>query len=185
MGRLFYFYGTISHYNMKTKEQKKEAVDVLAHDVPGASITIFTTFARAGEPGLTVAQMQELKRALRTLESEYVVAKKTLVGKTLERLKYDGIDVPSMEGSVGLVLGHGDVYAVAKALYMFAKTNKALQLLSAWTDGHALSRAELLEMATLPGRDELLARLLGMLTYPLSSLAIVLNQVVKQKEVAA
>ena len=153
---------------MKTKAQKKTAVDALASELPGASITVFTTFARKGESGLSVAQMQTMKRALRQAEGEYVVAKKTLVEKALEQLKYDGVDVYGMEGSMGLVVGHGDAYVTAKELYKFAKENKALQLFGAWMDGHFVSRDELLAMATLPGREELLARLLGMLKYPLS-----------------
>ena len=118
---------------MKTKEQKKSAVDALANELPGSTITIFTTFARKGEKGLSVAQLQKLKRALRASQGEYVVAKKTLVEKALEQVKYDGIDVYGMEGSMGVVLGHGDVYAIAKQLYQFAKENKALQLFAAWT----------------------------------------------------
>ncbi len=166
---------------MKTKAQKKESIDNLAGVLPGSTITIFTTFARAGEPGLSVAQLQQLKRALRQSEGEYVVAKKTLVDKTLHDLNYDGVDVFGMDGSMGLVLAHGDAFAVAKQLYQFAKANPALKLFVAWMDGHALSHEELIDMATLPSRDELLARLLGMLKYPLSSLAVVLNQVAKQK----
>lgn len=166
---------------MKTKEQKKEAIDALAKSLPGSSITIFTTFARAGEPGLSVAQLQELKRTLRAQEGEYVVAKKTLVDKAIHDAQYDGIDVFGMDGSMGLVLSHGDVYAVAKTLYQFAKKNPALKLFAAWTDGHAMSKEELVDMATLPSRDELLARLLGMMKYPLTSLAIVLGQIEKQK----
>lgn len=168
---------------MKTKAEKKEAVAVLEKSLPGASITIFTTFARAGEPGLSVAQMQQLKRSLRASGSQYVVAKKTLVDKAVQGLKYDGIDVFGMEGSLGLVLASGDVYAAAKALYQFAKANPALKMFVAWTDGHAVTHQELMDMATLPGRDELIARLLGMLNYPLVSLAIVLNQVAEKKVV--
>jgi ribosomal protein L10 len=85
---------------MKTKAQKKESIDNLAGMLPGSTITIFTTFARAGEPGLTVAQLQQLKRALRQSEGEYVVAKKTLVEKALHHLKYDGVDVFGMDGSL-------------------------------------------------------------------------------------
>lgn len=166
---------------MKTKAQKKESIDALEQVLPGSTITIFTTFARAGEPGLSVAQMQEMKRAIRQAEGEYVVAKKTLVEQALEQLKYDGVDLYAMDGSMGLVLAHGDVYAVAKALYQFAKANPALKLFVAWTDGHLVSHEQLLDMATLPTRDELIARLLGMLQYPLSSLAVVLNQVATQK----
>jgi large subunit ribosomal protein L10 len=79
------------------------------------------------------------------------------------------------------VLAHGDVYAVAKQLYQFAKANPALKLFVAWMDGQLVSHEQLLDMATLPTRDELIARLLGMMKYPLSSLAVVLNEVSKQK----
>jgi large subunit ribosomal protein L10 len=166
---------------MKTKAQKKTAIDALAKELPKATITIFTTFARKGEKGLSVAELQQLKRALRADKSEYLVAKKTLIEKTMEGLKYDGIDVYGMEGSMGLVVGHGDAYAVAKELYAFAKEHKALQMFGAWLDGHAVSREDLLAMALLPSREELLVRLLGMMKYPLTSLAIVLNQVAKNK----
>jgi large subunit ribosomal protein L10 len=168
---------------MKTKAQKKESIDALEQVLPGSTITIFTTFARAGEAGLSVAQMQEMKRAIRSADGEYIVAKKTLVDKALHDLKYDGVDVFGMDGSMGLVLGHGDAYAIAKQLYQFAKANPALKLFVAWMDGHAVSHEQLMDIATLPTRDELIARLLGMLKYPLSSLAVVLNQVATQKTV--
>lgn len=166
---------------MKTKAQKKASLDTLASTLPSSTMTVFTTFARAGEPGLSVGQLETLKRALRGADAEYVVAKKTLVDKALSDLKYDGIDVFGMEGSMGIVLAHGDAYAIAKVLHSFAKENPALKLYVAWMDGRLVPHAELIDIATLPSRDELLARLLGMLKYPLSSLAVVLNQVAKQK----
>jgi len=166
---------------MKTKEHKKEVVGSLAKELPTSTITVFTTFAREGEKGLSVAQLQKLKRTLRTAESEYVVAKKTLVEKAMEQLKYDGVDLYAMEGSMGIVLGHGDAFAIAKQLYAFAKENGALKMFGAWMDGHFVTLAELTDIATLPSRDELLARLMGMLKYPLSSLAVVLNQVAIKK----
>ncbi len=168
---------------MKTKAQKKESIDALAAALPKADITVFTTFARAGEPGLTVAQLETLKRSLRQTGGEYLVAKKTLVDKTVHDLKYDGVDVFAMDGSMGLVVAKGDAFAVAKQLYTFAKANPALKLFVAWVDGHLVTSAEFTDMATLPTRDELLARLLGMLKYPLSSLAVVLNQVAQKKTV--
>jgi large subunit ribosomal protein L10 len=173
-----------SHYFVKTKEQKQEALDSIVKDLPDSSITIFTTFARDGEPGLSVAQMQELKAALREAEAEYIVAKKRLVEKALSGLKYEGIDVFSMDGSMGLVLGHGEAYAIAKALNEFAKKNPSLKLFSAWMGDHSLTPEEVMEMATMPSKDELIARLLGMLNYPLKSLAIVLNQIAESKPTA-
>src|ERR1043166_10249460 len=146
MSRLFYFLLTI----MKTKAQKKTAVEALAKELPESTITVFTTFARKGEKGLSVAQLQQLKRALRANEGEYVVAKKTLVEKALEQLKYDGVDLYGMEGSMGVVLSHGDAYAVTKQLYQFAKANPALKLFTAWMDGHLVSNEDVMAMATLP-----------------------------------
>lgn len=166
---------------MKTKAQKQETIDRLEKSLPDASITIFTTFSRAGEQGLSVSQMQELKRSLREQDSEYVVAKKTLLMKALEDLKYDGIDVYGMDGSIGLVIGRGDIYAVAKAAHQFAKANPSLKLFAAWSDGRVLTTEEVTEIATMPSKDELIARLLGMLNYPLRSLAIVLNQIAESK----
>ena len=169
---------------MKTKEQKTEAINALEAALPGATIVVFTTFARAGEPGLSVSALQNLKRSLRQTDATYQVEKKTLIDKALHDLKYDGLDVFSMDGSMGLVLARGDVYEATKALYKFAKENPALKLTVAWMDGHIVSHEQLMEMATLPSRDELLARLAGMLKYPLSSLAVVLNEVAKQKGTA-
>jgi ribosomal protein L10 len=68
---------------MKTKAQKKESIDALASVLPKASITLFTTFARAKEQGLSVAKMQELKRALRAKGGKYLVAKKALESKKI------------------------------------------------------------------------------------------------------
>jgi len=166
---------------MKTKAQKKESIESLAKALPESTMTIFTTFARVGEPGLSVAQLEELKDALRVVDGEYVVAKKTLVDKALSDLNYDGIDVFGMDGSMGLVLAHGNAFAIAKALYTFAKANPALKLYAAWLDSHMVTQAELIDIAPLPSKEELIARLLGMLNYPLTSLAVVLNEVAKTK----
>lgn len=166
---------------MKTKAQKKESIDALASVLPEASITLFTTFARAKEQGLSVAKMQELKRALRAKGGTYVVAKKTLIAKALEDLKYEGVDVFGMDGSTGLVVGTQDAYAVAKEAYLFAKANPTFKLFGAWYEGHSMTAEALMEMASLPSRMELIAQLLGMMKYPLSSLAVVLNQVAEKK----
>lgn len=170
---------------MKSKEQKQKDLDAIAKALPESSITIFTTFSRAGEAGLSVAQLEELKHALREKEAKYVVAKKRLVEKAMSGLKYEGIDVFGLDGSIGLVLGTGDAYATAKALHQFAKANPSLKMFSAWMGDHAVSPEDLMDMATMPGKEELIVRLLGMLNYPLQSLAIVLNQIAESKPVDA
>jgi large subunit ribosomal protein L10 len=170
---------------MKTKVQKKEELGKLKTKLPQSTITIFTTFAREGQKGLSVAQMQELKRALRQLHAEYLIAKKSLTDILVKEMNYDGVDVYKMAGSLGIVVGSDDGYAVAKKIYEFAKKNEALQLFGAYFDGKFMDADQFVEMAKLPSRNELIARLLGMFKYPLSSLAIVLRQIGEEKEKTA
>jgi len=64
---------------MKSKTQKSEELSKLKKKLPDSKISVFTSFSRAGEKGLSVAQMTELKRLLRTLGSEYFVRRLSLI----------------------------------------------------------------------------------------------------------
>jgi len=168
---------------MKTRSQKQTEVGKLKEALPKSTITIFTTFAREGEKGLSVAQMQELKRALRSLnQSEYLIAKKSLTDLTVKDLNYDGVDVFSMPGSLGVVVGNDDAYSIAKKVYEFSKKNQALKFFGAYFDGSFLDVERFMEMAKMPSRNDLLARLFSMMKYPLSSLVIVLSEIGKTKK---
>ncbi|MEK7514990.1 MAG: 50S ribosomal protein L10 [Patescibacteria group bacterium] len=169
---------------MKTRTQKASELSLLKEKLPKATIRIFTTFARDGEKGLSVAEMQQLKRALRKIGAEFLIAKKSLVDIASRDLNYDGVDVFSMNGSVGIALAEGDQYAAAREVYKFAKEHEALKLYSAWGDGY-ITPELLAEMATMPSREELVVRLLGMLQYPIRSLAMVLQQIADKQPAAA
>jgi large subunit ribosomal protein L10 len=170
---------------VKTKVQKKSELKALEEKLPKAKITIFTTFAREGEKGLSVSQLQELKRALREMGSEYSTAKKTLLEIALKDLKYDGIDVYALQGSIGLVTGDSEPYGVAKKLYEFAKKNPALKVFGALVEGKFVGKEEVTLMATLPSREVLLSRMLGMMKFPLTALAMVLKQIGEKKPTVA
>ncbi len=166
---------------MKPKSKKKEELKKLKAKLPKSKITVFTTFSRAGEKGLSVAQMSELKKTLRAMNAELFVTKKTLMDLALKELKSEA-DVYGMEGSVGLVFGDNDIYAISKKLYEFAKKNKALQFFGAIFENNFMGKEGFLEMAKMPSIETLLARLFGMMKYPISGLAIVLSEVAKKKE---
>ncbi|MBI2068582.1 MAG: 50S ribosomal protein L10 [Candidatus Yanofskybacteria bacterium] len=169
---------------MKSKSQKSQDLKKLKKELEKATISVFTTFSRVGEKGLSVAQMRELKNSLRG-SAEYFVTKKSLIEKALESLKFknlnDGVDVYGIEGSMGMVFSEGDAYAVSKKLYEFAKKNPALQFFGAIFDKNFLAKDAFMEMAKMPSRETLIARLLGMMKYPISGLAIILNEVAKKK----
>ena len=166
---------------MKSKTQKSQDLKKLKKELDKATISIFTTFSRAGEKGLSVAQMRELKNSLRG-SAEYFVTKKSLIEKALKGMNYDGVDVYGIQGSMGVVFSEGDVYAVSKKLYEFSRKNPALQFFGAIFDKNFLAKDAFMEMAKMPSRETLLARLFGMMKYPISGLAIVLNEVAKKKQ---
>lgn len=174
---------------MKSKNKKVEELKAIKNKLPKSKIVVFTTFSRAGEKGLSVSQMTELKRSLRSLNSEYLIAKKSLIDLALKDLNYDGIDMFGIEGSVGLTFGspvsktsEDDSYAVAKKLYEFSKKNQALQFFGAFIDGNFVGTDEFMEIAKMPSREMLLARLAGMMKYPVTGLYVVLSEIAKKRE---
>lgn len=172
---------------MKSKSRKSEELAKLKKKLPKSKLSVFTAFSRAGEKGLSVAQMTELKKLLRSLGAEYFVTKKTLIDLAVKDKNYDGLDVYSMEGSVGMVLGGDDPYLVAKKVYEFSRKNPALHFFGALLrqgseeQERFLSKEAFLEIAKMPSKEVLIGRLLGMLTYPMRGLAIVLSEIAKTK----
>jgi len=183
---------------MKSKTKKAEELGLLKDKLSAFEIVVFTSFSKMGEKGLSVAQMTELKKLLRSFGSEYFVIKKTLIDLAVKDKNYDGLDVYGMEGSVGLVLGGSDSYGVAKSVYNFSKKNPALYFWGAllrppstkdlegkqYSEGQAqfINLDTFLEMAKMPSKEILLGRLVGMLTYPIRGLAVALSEVAKKRE---
>lgn len=179
---------------MKTKVQKKEELKSLQSKLPKSQITVFTSFARTGEKGLSVAQMMQLKRLLREVKSEYVVTKKTLIEMAAKSLKFKDlkIDVYGMTGSLGLVVGPTkdgvnteEPYGIAKKLYEFSRKNPALKFFGALIGEGFITKEQFMEMAKMPSKEVLIGRLLGMMRYSLTGLIVVLNEISKKQQSAS
>ena len=165
---------------MKTKKQKKESLNKLNDRLSKAKIAVITSFARQGEKGLSVKDMREIKKSLKGFNSEYVVEKKTLLDKALVNAKKK-MDTFSFQGSLGVMYVYGDEYATTKALHQFAKKFPVLKFFAGIYGDQLLSEAQIVEMAKMPSREVLLGRLVGMLSYPIKGLAVVLDQITKTK----
>ena len=166
---------------MKTFQQKKDELANLKEKFEKAKIVVFSSFAREGEKGLSVKGMGQLKKSLRDSECEYVVEKKTLLNIVL-RDKKSNVDVFQYPGSLGTAFGYGDAQLAAKSLYNFAKKNPALKYFGAIWSGKFMDLTEFTEFAKLPSKEVMIARLLGMMRYPISALAVALDQISKKKE---
>lgn len=165
---------------MKTFTQKKEVLSKLKDKLAKSKITVFTSFAREGMKGMSVADMRDLKKSLYAMESEYVVEKKTLLNKVLKDSKKN-VDVSEYQGSLGVVFGYTEETAIAKSVYTFSKKNPSFKYFSALLGSEFLDEAKFTEFAKLPSREVMLGRLVGLLAHPMRSFAIVIDQIAKAK----
>jgi len=145
-----------------TKEKKQEILADLIEKFKKAKSVAF-----AENKGLTVGELGELRSGLRTKSAEMKVAKKTLVKLAAKEVGYEVPD-EILTGAVGTVFGYDDVVAGAKVVNDFAKKHPKVGLLGGLLDGKILLLAEIKALASLPSKEELLAKLLYMLKYPIT-----------------
>jgi large subunit ribosomal protein L10 len=126
--------------------------------------------------GLNVPQVTELRRQLRSAKASYTVVKNTLAKRALKGTSFEPLE-KFFEGTTALAYTTKDPVAMAKTLTTFVKTAPTLTIKAAVVQGRAIKPAEVTDLAALPGRPELYARLLGTLQAPMVQLVTVLNAV--------
>jgi large subunit ribosomal protein L10 len=133
--------------------------------------------------GLNVEEDTELRKKLREAGVEYKVYKNTLVTLAARELGIEGI-VSHLQGPISIAFGYEEPTVAARVLNDFAKTHKKLELKAAIIQGEIFDGAQVNELAAIPPRDVLIAKLLGSFKAPLSNLAYLLNSIKEQKESA-
>jgi large subunit ribosomal protein L10 len=133
--------------------------------------------------GLNVEDDTLLRKNLREAGVEYKVYKNTLVILAARELGIEGI-VTHLQGPISIAFGYEEPTVAARVLNEFAKTHKKLELKAAIIQGQVFDGAQVNELASIPPRDVLIAKLLGSFKAPISNLAYVLNSIKEQKESA-
>lgn len=145
--------------------QKIKQVENLKARFERASGVFFTEYR-----GLSVPQMQQLRRDLRAAGAEFSVVKNTLfklaVGDAADAFP-EGMDT----GPTAIAFITEDEAAVAKALFDYAKTHKALIIKGGYVDGTAYSAEHVELLSALPPKDVLMSQLIGTIVAPMSSIA--------------
>ena len=124
--------------------------------------------------GLNVPQVTELRRQLRGAKANYKVVKNTLAKRASKGTKLASLEA-QFEGTTAIAYTGDDAVALAKALTTFMKTAPALKIKAAVVQGEAIQPAAVADLATMPGRPELYAKLLFLLQAPMQQLVSVLN----------
>lgn len=138
-----------------TRSEKAAIIDSIRDRADKASLAALTDFK-----GMTVDELTGLRVKLRDVGGEYHVVKNTLARIAYTDGKHDVLKDKFHE-NCGIALAFDDPVQVAKALSDFAKQSKLFQLRCASLDGKEMSAEQIEALAKLPGREQLLAQLLG------------------------
>lgn len=131
--------------------------------------------------GLTVEEDTKLRKNLRDAGIEYKVYKNTMVALAAKELGIEGVE-EFLEGPTSIAFGYDDVTAPARILHDFAKKHTKLELKVGVVEGKVYDKEKVIQLATIPSKEVLIAKLLGSIKAPLSNLAYLLNAVKEKKE---
>jgi large subunit ribosomal protein L10 len=152
-----------------TKADKAVELQALETAFKGSDSAVLVDYK-----GLNVPQVTELRRQLRTAKASYKVVKNTLARRALKGTSFAPLE-KHFKGTTAIAFTKTDPVALAKTLTTFIKTAPALSIKAAVVQGRAVQPAEVNELATLPGKPELYAKLLFVLQAPMVQIVSVLN----------
>jgi large subunit ribosomal protein L10 len=152
-----------------TRASKEEELQELERAFKGTESAVLVDFK-----GLKVPEVTELRRQVRGARGQYKVVKNTLAKRALEGTPFAALS-EFFIGTTAVAYAGDDPVALAKVLTTFAKTAPALKVKAAVVQGRAIKAGEVAELATLPGKPELYAKLLFLLQAPMIQLVSVLN----------
>jgi large subunit ribosomal protein L10 len=124
--------------------------------------------------GLNVPQVTDLRRQMRAVNASYKVVKNTIAKRALKGTRFESLS-PFFVGTTAVAYTATDPVALAKLLTTFAKTAPVVKIKAAVVQGRAIQPAEVADLAALPGKPELLAKLLFVLQAPMVQIVSVLN----------
>ena len=131
--------------------------------------------------GITVLEDTALRRELRAAGIEYTVVKNTLLRFAVDKCNYNEFD-SVLNGTTSLATTECDPIAPIRIVSEFAKKmNGKFDVKGGFMEGKVLPMSELDEIAQLPSKDALYSKVLGTMLAPITSLAVVLGQILEQK----
>lgn len=153
----------------KTKEQKKEALQLIQEKLKNSKAVVFSS-----DTGVNVKTIESLRNELKASDAEYLVVKKTLLKKATENMG-ETEQFDELKGSVALTLSYGDEISGAKILNKYSKDSEVLNIGGGILENNFILPDMVKRLATIPSKEELLAKLVGSLQSPISGLVGVLS----------
>lgn len=159
-----------------SKNKKKEVLGAMTDIADSAKTVVFVNFH-----GLTVGNSTEMRKQLREAGVKYTVAKKTLARKAFADKKFKGT-MPELDGEFAVAYGE-DQIAPAREVFAFEKKfDGKVAILGGVFDGEFKSKEEMVSIASIPGREQLIGMFVNLINSPIQRIVIALDQIAKTKQ---
>lgn len=162
----------------KALNQKKAEVKELADKMKEAKLILLTDYR-----GINVVDDTELRKNLRNVNATCNVIKNNITRRALKESGIEGLD-DELVGPTAVIMSNEDYLEASKVIYNFTKDHDFYKIKGGVIDGKVMTADEIITLAKLPSREDLLSMLAGALLANISKVAVALNEVRKQKEEA-
>lgn len=153
----------------KTRAQKEELVDQIAEKLGKSQSVVFTNVS-----GYTMEDANDLRAKGRESGVEVMITKKTLLLRALEKAGYS-VEKSQLTGSILTTFSFEDQIAGPKVMAEFIKDRETIEILGGVNEGLFIDASTVKQLALLPSRDELYAKMVGSLNAPISGFVNVLS----------
>ena len=162
----------------KILNRKKEEVKELAEKMKNSKLILLTDYR-----GINVTDDTTLRKDLRNANATCSVIKNNITRRALEECGITGLE-EQLVGPTAVIMSEEDYLEASKVIYKFSKDNEFYKIKGGVIDGKVMTAEEIITLAKLPSREDLLSMLAGALLANISKVAVALNEVKKQKEEA-
>ena len=155
-------------------ELKQPIVEEIKAHIDGAQTAVIINYS-----GVTVEQDTKLRKAMREAGITYKVYKNTLMKRAFVGTEFEALNA-SLEGPNAIAISKEDATAPARLVAKFAKEIPNLEMVAGVVEGQFYDAKGMQAISQIPGREELIGRLLGSMQSPIANFARVLNQIAEK-----
>lgn len=149
--------------SVEAKKEKQLIIDEIKDKLDKATSAVVVDYI-----GITVAQADSMRKKLRDADVDYTVYKNTLVKRAIEGTKYEPL-AEVLEGPSALAISYDDAVAPARVLNSAIKEFKKMEFKAGVVEGTYFDAKGMEQIASLPSRDELIAKFMGGINSPISA----------------
>ncbi len=153
----------------KTRQRKESEVREFVDGLRGAKSTVFADLS-----SLKVNETSSFRRTAKKEDVSVAVAKKTLLRHALKEANVTAVDIANLQGSVAMLFGMGDEIAPAKLLAALRKEKDTVKVLGGLLEGQWMTADQVMALAKLPSKQQLIGQLVGVMNSPISGFVNVL-----------